>query len=457
MKHAIGLLFLILPAIGCQKKSELKIIQWKTGDDPAVLAQLDNIEKSKEEVTAYYKNTSVHFSFQNFDGAPVSNTFIKKVEADGASIQRVHAGIYPQPKLELLHGFKKKLDVNSLRREMESLLPKATHSVTTDFEYAEENGVLRSHLLLDAELVDGSLWRGSFDDKAHLIELRQLGSRFANSIEAKVTVYDRGPRFGSLSEVLLKNILISPTVSNSQVLVTSESSQKITNIASTMKFDTKDERFDQLQAFFYITRVADWMKENLSVTLPNQLTAVVSVGFPEATNTAFYFQNKIRFGRGDDVTYSALTSDPSIVYHETFHAMIDAIAHLPFEKQGGSLNEAFADFFTCVALDRPFLGESSFLKGPFKRSLEVDYKLSEKNGGLYHDSQIVSGFLWSLKSEFGKVVSLKIAMETLIRLHPMSDFEDFNTIIASVAKQNLKTDQLAAFAEMMHKKGFQYE
>lgn len=457
MKRYIGMCSLFCMAFACQKKSELKIIKWEAGDNPAILEQIESVEKSKEKVTAYYNNKPVRFAFQNHDGVRVANTFIKSVGSGNSSLLNVQAGIYPKVSVQLVPGFKRKLNPTQLRRDLEPLLPKPIRTMTTDFEYSNVNGVLQSRLLLDVELADGNLWRGSFDESGHLVDLQQLGSHLANGIDSKITVYDRGPKFSSLAEILVKNILTFPTVSNSQVLVTSEGFQKISNISATMKFDPKDERFDQLQTFYYISRISDWIRENLNVTLPNQLTAVVNVGFPEATNTAFYFQNKIRFGRGDDVTYTSLTADPSIVYHETFHAMIDAIAHLPFEKQGGSLNEAFADFFTCVALDRPYLAENSYLKGPFKRSLKVDYKLSDKNGGLYHDSQIVSGFLWDVRTEFGKSLSLKIALEILLRLHPMSDFEEFNLAAIASSKSILNPDQMLVFGDLLKKRGFRYE
>lgn len=84
------------------------------------------------------------------------------------------------------------------------------------------------------------------------------------------------------------------------------------------------------------------MKESLQIEIPSQIEAVVHVGFPDKINSAFYFRNKIRLGGGDDVTYSNLMHDPSIVYHESFHAMIDHLAHLPFEGEGASLKKMAA-------------------------------------------------------------------------------------------------------------------
>ena len=178
------------------------------------------------------------------------------------------------------------------------------------------------------------------------------------------------------------------------------------------------------------------MKINLSVRFAERLHAVVGVGYPEKTNTAFYFENKIRLGRGDDIDYAMLAADPSIVYHESFHGLIDGLARLPFEGEGGSLNEGFADFFTCAALNRPFVGESAYLKAPYKRTIQSAMTLAEKTGGLYHDSQIISSLLWEIRTKLGNAKSLKIAADTLVELNPNSDFTDFNNQLLKVTKTN---------------------
>ena len=125
-----------------------------------------------------------------------------------------------------------------------------------------------------------------------------------------------------------------------------------------------------------------------------------------------------------------------------------------YEGEGGSLNEAFADFFTCLMLDRPYLGESSYLKGPFKRQLNNVAKLSEKNGGLYHDSLIISGTLWDIKEKFGTEKAKALALGTLLQLNPASNFERFQEKIKLVGSQQLNADDMAALDQILINRGF---
>lgn len=157
----------------------------------------------------------------------------------------------------------------------------------------------------------------------------------------------------------------------------------------------------------------------------------------------------------DDEIYSHLSQDPSVVIHESVHAFVDIVAGLPFEGEGGSINEGFADFFTAVQLNNPNMAESSYLKGPFRRSVVNSVVLDEKNGGLYHDSAIVSGVLWDLHERFGRDTGLKLSAYTLNRLVPGSDFKDFGDSLKFIIESELKspTDVQAAL-EVLQKRGF---
>jgi Zn-dependent metalloprotease len=178
--------------------------------------------------------------------------------------------------------------------------------------------------------------------------------------------------------------------------------------------------------------------------MPFAIRGVSSLGFPEKTNSAFYYSGQIRLGAGDDVTFSKIPQDPSIVIHETCHALIEALAKLPYQGEGGSLNEGFSDFFTTVLLKNPKLGEASYKKGPFKRTVENDKKVSDKKGALYADSGIVSGTLWEIYQKLGQEKSLQFALEILTRLGPNSNFESTSTVMKELlaVEQNDK-DKLA--------------
>lgn len=135
-------------------------------------------------------------------------------------------------------------------------------------------------------------------------------------------------------------------------------------------------------------------------------------------------------GDGDNVVYKKIPRDPSIVIHEVIHAVVQALAGLPSDKEGGSLNEAYADFITASFLDNPRMAEYSYLKGPFRRNLENDLKAyKDFTRGLYHDSMVVSGTLWDIRKIMGKDQSTQLAIQSLGRLGAGSQLADFPRVV----------------------------
>ncbi len=251
---------------------------------------------------------------------------------------------------------------------------------------------------------------------------KELGSGY---VKAAATLFPSGPLKSQLEKVILEDLLENRTLTSPQIKVTTQSNVKALSENSLFAFPVDDRRFEQVQAFFYLTRAMEWCKENLNFQLPFTLEAETSVGYPERTNAAFYYQRKVRLGDGDDAVFSRIPMDPSIVMHEAFHGVVDAVARLPHEGEGGSINEGFSDFFTSVILDNPNMAEASYKKAPFKRTLNNEYALADKNGGLYHDSGIISGLLWAIRKNVGSDLSVQIAWNTLLRLTPDSLFDSF--------------------------------
>ncbi len=435
-KHLV-ILLITIGFWSCQKQAEIQNVEWKLGESGENLQKISSLELTPKPSVIFYKNERIEFNQQAFRTQLVETSFIKKVY-DTTELKSAQA-VFIEPTT-----IKSKRIKPAVRNE-KRFVDKVSHEVSPLYlrNYSTENvlklhkGVLEDFQSLNYELNDGTLWKAYFSGQ-RLVSIEKQGSQFN---EFTAHIYPSGPKRSSLTDVLLKGLQLNTTVSNDYVFVDSESPQKMTSILTHLKFDPKDERFDQVQVFYYLDYIQVWMRENLLVRFPEKLNAIVDVGYPDKTNTAFYFQNKIRFGRGDDVDYGMLASDPSIVYHESFHALVDGMARLPFEKEGGSLNEGFADFFTCVVLNRPFLGEAAYLKGPYKRTIQSDIRLSDKTGGLYHDSQILSSLLWEIKEKLGKEKALKLATDTLSRLNPSSDFNHFNKQIIEVIRLMPASDQ----------------
>lgn len=302
--------------------------------------------------------------------------------------------------------------------------------------------VVHFNFLINSEEIQS--W--TFNSKMHLINVSSLGSHF---MTAKAMAYPDGPKLTTLSPVVLKSLITGTDklLVSDQINVTSESPEKI-NPTESLNFTPPDEKFDQVQVYYYLQRALNWFEDNLQIEKGQlHINAVAHLGYPEKTNAAFYYNGVIRLGAGDDVAFSHIPLDPSIVMHESAHALIDMLSSLPFQDEGGSLNEGFADFFTCVQLSNPKLGEVAYKKAPYKREIETLVHLNEKTGGLYHDSAIVSSFFWNLKDKIGAEKTIQLAIGIVKKLTPASDFAEFrNLLTQSINSELTENDQKEGLA-----------
>lgn len=439
-------------AFSCQKKSEFNYQEWQLGQNTEAKNAILGIKTEGLTNIVEYKNKKISISRQVINGKPVINSFVKKVVSN-SDVELLQAQVVEDQhkKFNLKNNLSTK-HINFIDEIKKQTLEFSKIEVlSTEEVYAIENDRTIPYTVVSFFDRSGTPHQAYFNTNGKFERAERVGSQFA---DVNTNVYLEGPKLSSLTDLVIKGISANPSLSNTIIYVTSESDKKINAISSVLKFDPKDDRFDQIQVFYYLNKALNWMKDNLQVRIPQRLDAVVHMGFPDKTNSAFYFQNKIRFGQGDDIVYSNIPQDASIVYHESFHALIDNLSRLPFEGEGGSLNEGFADFFTCLMTDRPYLGESSYLKGPYKRSLHNIVKLEEKNGGLYHDSLIVSGALWEIKEVLGTEKTKSIAIETLIKLNSASVLADFGKNINLVIPQLLTPDEQETVAQILKSRGF---
>jgi Zn-dependent metalloprotease len=413
-----------------------------------------NKETESVKSYLYYQGKQVSIARQNLNGLPVHKSFIKNVTENKApefiqSYTVEAKNLKFSPTLEASNDF----DLLPLIKQKFPEILKI-EIIGKENVLLIENNLAATHTLIDFFDQTGQPFQAVLDQKRNLISLNRVGSHFS---QITATVFAEGPKLSQLSEHLIAAANASPQLTNDFVRVGSESKAKINSLSENLKFDVLDDRFDQLQVFFYLNKSIQWMKDYLNVNLGRPIEAVVFLGYPDKTNSAFYYQNRIRLGKGDDVVYSNIPQDPSIVFHESFHALVDGMARLPFEGEGGSLNEAYADFLTALLLNRPYLAESSYLKGSYKRNLNTLTKLEEKNGGLYHDSIIVSGLLWEVKEKLGAEKAKLLALETLIKLNSQSKFVDFNNKVLEVVKLQFSLDDQLKLQAMLKNRGFLYE
>lgn len=452
MKKIALISFLALAA--CDSKKGLQTLEWRPGDSASQIQALKNLE-STHSLPVQSASQTIELEQQSVHGIKVDGSFIKHLRSPQGEPILIRASVsLEDKKLEGLPLSDFELRKNSILNELKVAFPmfRVRPPEKIDVLIIHHRGYYEPVWNVLYTDKHGIPWEMKLGQHLQIRSVNRVGSQFHDTL---AFVFPKGPKISNLQEVLLKGIAVNPTLSSSRLVVTSQAADsKITDIDGPLKYSPQDSRFDQLQVFYFLDESLTWFEKRLNVKLPFSLQAEVAVGAPEKTNSAFYYQSKIRFGTGDDETYSHIPQDPSIVIHESVHALVDALAHLPYEGEGGSLNEAFADFFAALQLDNPNMGEVAYLKGPFRRSLVNDFKLSEKNGGLYHDSGIISGALWDLRVKFGPDKARQIALLTLNRLNPSSDFADFSAQLKEVLSQVLDSDEVLSAQSILGKRGF---
>lgn len=265
-----------------------------------------------------------------------------------------------------------------------------------------------------------------------LVEQKRQGSQF---VETTALIYPMGPLQSKVAQVVLKRVSDEGWLLSNLFKITPQSGILARAENNQFLYPQSDKRFEQVQVYFYLNQMTDWFLDKFNFQLPFLLEVETSVGFPAKTSTAFYYNHKIRLGDGDGEIFVDMALDPSIVIHEAVHAIIQATSSLPYDGQGGSLNEGFADFFTASILKNPKLGEASYKKANFKRTVENSLKKIDVNGGLYHDSGIISGIFWQISQEVGPEISQRLAWNTLLRLNPVSNFDSFKEELLDVLNQ----------------------
>ena len=260
--------------------------------------------------------------------------------------------------------------------------------------------------------------------------------------DGRALVFPRGPLLSQVEEASLYDLSGDGTLSGRLLRVFSALDLKVWSPELTFFFAQDDRRFDLGQAYYTIDQGFRWMKEHLGVEIDQPLDVRLHVGDGGVSNAAFYHQNTIYLGTGDGVVYKDLIRDPSVLIHEGIHSVIDAYVGLPSEGEGGSFNEGFADLFTALILDNPRMGEASYQKGPYRRTLENQLRAYRDFGpGVYQNGSIVGATFWDMKIALGVELTAKLAFRTLVRLGKGGGFDDFGPALASAAEGILTLEQ----------------
>lgn len=454
----IGGLGLALAA--CSAQQPFKSTKWSKSSLSPAPEIVNSKEFQTKEVSLQLGSRSILRAPQIWNGAEIEGAFLQEIRDSKGSLIYLNTA-YTDQKFDNLNESIKKAQLNKyvFLNELKKSIPELSH--------AEK--ILQPKLVINTEGVSPSLqWVIDYFNtngtnpqqikvalNGNILGKETVGSRLA---EGRATIYPVGPKLSSLAEVLLTTLIGDGTLSSPRFKVLNWKNEQAVSPELKYDFDPNDGRFNQVQAFYYMEKYFRHMNDVHGFNMPFAVDVKVNVTDDTGaqTNMAIYYKKTIRLGSGDGVLYNRIPQDPSIVMHETSHSVVDAIAGLPFDGEGGSMNEGFADFFATSQLDNSKLAETSYTKAPFKRNVDNQSKLSEKNGGLYHDSLILSGTFWELRTQLGADLTENLALQTLAHLGPQSKFSDFGPAVIEASRSVLNSDQQKFVESVLRKREWNF-
>ena len=286
-------------------------------------------------------------------------------------------------------------------------------------------------------------------------EVLQRGEAAVNGADGRARVFSKGPRLSDLSEETLYGLVGDGSLSSAKLNISSALNLNIWSPEQTFFYDVRQPQFETVQVYYSIDKALSWFREILKVELLNPLRVRVHIGEGGVSNAAFYHDNSIYLGTGDGVVYRDILKDPTIVIHETVHAIIDQYAGLPSKGDGGGYNEGFADLFTALLLDHPNMGEVSWIKGPYRRTLKNDWKaFRDFAPGVYRNGSIVAGTFWDIREVIGVEKTATVAFRTMVRLGSGATFNDFVPAVISAASGVLSIDEMAKVSKIIADRGW---
>lgn len=396
-----------------------RVIDWQSGQGQEHLMLPPDLLPDTDVTLA---DTKVRWFKQAVAGVPVEGAFVKTVERSEKVVlargQVVDGAQLPSPAtvLEMLKDGDGQSGVRNLSLQKQGC--RESNELAPALKYY--NGRWRLIYQADCERGFGVV-RIAFVTDGKLFRSETVSYEFSWN-DASVVLYPRGPMFSQLQALTLP-VSSDPTfLQTPNMSVRSDAGLSFADIKTLNEVTPTDPRFDMVQAYHYVKGALDWAQQTLNVQL-TELRVRTHVGHPDRASVAFYYSSEVRLGTGDNVSFRNMTWDPTVVVHETMHAVVEKLTRMPFQGEAGSLSEALADSLTAFHLRTPKMGESSYLTGPYQRSLEQRVLLQDKNKKLYHDSLILSGTIWQLREEVDEQTALDLTIFLLARLTPSYNLE----------------------------------
>ena len=418
---ALGMGGLALSLPSCSRKADWSVSEWHAGQPQTHIPKPSHLTLTS--LGGQFHGQKIIIQQQAVAGVPIEESFQKAVWSKGA-LQWTKARHLEGDQLPLATAVKEELKTEEWARLQSEKIAqrldcKWKSSLQPLLRFRSSWKLIYKR---ECEQKDGRLWIITFNSQGKVLHKDLAGGGF-DWQRLPVSIFTRGPKSSKIERVNLAVSARPYYLFTPNVEVFSDAGFRFHDVAQIENAQPPQESFDIVQAYFYVTEALSWVANNYQFQMQH-LKVRTQVGHPEKSNVAFYYKNEIRLGSGDDQIFSHIPWDPSIVIHETMHGVIEALTGLPFQGEGGSLQEALADFMTALQLNNPNMGESAYKKGNFQRSLENTMNYREKNGGLYHDSLILSGTLWRVRQLTSNETAQKLLGYLLTHLTPDAKLAD---------------------------------
>jgi len=207
--------------------------------------------------------------------------------------------------------------------------------------------------------------------------------------------------------------------------------------------------FDEVSVFYHVNLIHAWFKEHLEYE-GMDFSIPVTVHYGDDMNNAMYSPSNNRIYLGDG-TLKDPAHEADVVMHEYGHAVVHNTASMDFASL--TLDEGYADYFTCSLHDDPLLGE--WWMPPYLRNLDNDLVYPfDLVGESHHDGQIWSGALWDIRSMFGADVADRIALGTLFNYGSSApSFLDARDAALDADEEYFDSEHQDAIVEIFSRRG----
>ncbi|MBN1593281.1 MAG: hypothetical protein JW941_08575, partial [Candidatus Coatesbacteria bacterium] len=207
--------------------------------------------------------------------------------------------------------------------------------------------------------------------------------------------------------------------------------------------------FDEVCVFYHVNQIHAWLKDHLEYD-GMDFEIPVTTHYGTDLNNAMFSPGYNRIMLGDG-TIRDPAHEADVVMHEYGHAVVHNTSFEDFSNL--TLNEGYADYFTCSLHDDPLLGE--WWMPPYLRNLDNDLVYPfDLAGESHHDGQIWSGALWDIRELFGADVADRIALGTLFYYgSPYPSFLDARDAALWADTEYFDSEHQQAMVEIFSKRG----